>query len=104
MAVVVDRLQDVLDPLDVGQVAGADEEVVGDLEERREVLEALGVAVGELAGADAGALGRLRDGLAVLVGAGEEEDLLPPLAHVPGHDVGGDRGVRVPRWGAALTS
>ena len=45
---------------------------------------------------DALALGRLGDRLAVLVGAGEEEHVLAALAHVPGEDVGADRGVRVP--------
>ena len=45
---------------------------------------------------DALALGRLRDRLAVLVGAGQEEDVLAALAHVAGEDVGRDRRVRVP--------
>ena len=57
--------------------------------------EALRVRSRELLGRDALALGGLRDGLAVLVGAGEEEHLLPTLAHVPRQDVGADRGVRV---------
>src|SRR5207248_6567579 len=34
--------------------------------------------------------------LAVLVGPGEEEDILPALAHVPRQDVRRDRRVRVP--------
>ena len=55
-----------------------------------------GVAVGELLRRDALALGGQRDRLAVLVGAGEEEHVLPALAHVPGEDVGADRRVRVP--------
>ena len=63
---------------------------------RQQRLEALGVAVGELLRRDALALGRQRDRLAVLVGAGEEEDVLPALAHVPGQHVGGDRRVGVP--------
>ena len=50
-------------------------------------------------GADALRLGRERDRLAVLVGAGEEEDLLTALTHVPREHVGGDRRVRVPEVG-----
>ena len=46
-------------------------------------------------GVDAELLGRLRDRLAVLVGAGQKEHVLAPLAHVAGEDVGGDRRVRV---------
>ena len=80
----------------VARVGGADEEVVGDVDARHQRLEALGVAVGQLLRRDALALGRLRDRLAVLVGAGEEEDLLAALAHVAGEDVGADRRVRVP--------
>ena len=45
------------------------------------------------------ALGRLGDRLAVLVGAGQEEDLLAALAHVAGEDVGADRRVRVAEMG-----
>ncbi len=59
-----------------------------------------GVAVGELLRRHALALGRLRDRLAVLVGAGEEEDVLAALAHVAGEDVGPDRRVRVARGAA----
>ena len=59
------------------------------------VLEALRVAVGELLRRDALALGGERDRLAVLVGAGEEEDVLAALALVAGEDVGADRRVRV---------
>ena len=80
----------------VARVGGADEVVVGDVDARHQRLEALGVAVGELLRRDALALGRLRHRLAVLVGAGEEEDLLAALAHVAGEDVGADRRVRVP--------
>ena len=53
-------------------------------------------------GVDPLALGRLRDRLAVLVGAGEEEDVLAALAHVPGEDVGGDRRVRVAEVGLGV--
>ena len=95
VAVVVDRLHERLDRALVPRVRRADEEVVGDVDARDQRLEALRVAVGELLGRDALALGRLRDGLAVLIGAGEEEHLLAALAHVPRQDVGADGGVRV---------
>ena len=94
--VVVDALHDLLDARLVARVGGADEEVVGGVDARHQVLEAARVAVGELARGDPLALGRLGDRLPVLVSAGEEEDLLPALAHVAGEDVGADRRVRVP--------
>lgn len=55
------------------------------------MLEVHDVAVGELARRDPLAFGDLRDRLVVLVGAGQEEDLLAALAHVPREHVGGDR-------------
>ena len=45
------------------------------------------------------AFGRVGHRLAVLVGAGEEEDVLAALAMVARHHVGGDRRVRVPQMG-----
>ena len=57
--------------------------------------EALGVLVGQLLWRDALGAGRIGDGLAVLVGAGQEEDLLAALAVVAREHVGGDRRVRV---------
>ena len=76
-------------------VGRADEEVVGDVEQRHQRLEALRVAVGQLLRRDARALGGRADGLAVLVGAGEEEDVLAALALVAREHVGRDRRVRV---------
>ena len=99
VAVVVDALHHPLDHLVVLGVGGADEEVVGHAERGGQLLEAHVVAVAQLARRDALALGHLRDRLAVLVGAGEEEDLLPALAHVAGENVGRDRRVRVPQMG-----
>ena len=58
-------------------------------------LEVHDVAVGQLARRDALALGDLGDRLAVLVRAGQEEDVLAALAHVAGQHVGRDRRVRV---------
>ena len=48
-------------------------------------------------------LGGVGDRLAVLVGAGEEEDVLAALAVVARHDVDRDRRVGVPEARAALT-
>ena len=102
VAVVVHGLHDLLDARDVRGVGGADEEVVRDIDRRHQRLEALGVSVGELLRRDPLTLGRLRDRLAVLVRAGEEEDVLAPLAHVAGENVGGDRGVRVAEVGLGV--
>ena len=79
----------------VARVGGADEEVVGGVDDRHQLAELRGVAVGQLLRRDPLALGGGLDRLAVLVGAGEEEDVLAALAHVAGEHVGGDRRVRV---------
>ena len=62
---------------------------------RRELLEAHRVLVAQLARGDAELLRRLRHRLAVLVGAGEKEDVLAALTHVPGEHIGRDRRVGV---------
>ena len=62
----------------------------------------LGVAVGELLGLDALGARSIRHGLAVLVGAGEEEHVLIALAHVAREHVGGDRRVSVPKVGLGV--
>ena len=82
-------------------VGRADEEVVARLEQRRERLEALGVAVGQLLGLDPERVRRVGDRLSVLVGARQEEHVLAALAVVAGHHVGGDRRVGVPEVGNA---
>ena len=76
-------------------VGGADEEVVRGVDPLGQLAEPRRVAVDELLRRDPLALGRQRDRLAVLVGAGEEEDVLAALAHVAGEHVGRDRRVRV---------
>ena len=81
-------------------VGRADEEVVGELELAGQRLEARGVAVGELLRLDSLGARRVGDRLAVLVGAGEEEDVLAALAHVAREHVGGDRLVGVARGAA----
>ncbi len=94
-AVVVDELHEPADRGLVLGVGGADEEVIGDVDLRHQVAEALRVAVGELARRQSERFGRLRDRLAMLVGARQEEDVLAALALVPGEDVRGDAGVRM---------
>jgi hypothetical protein len=69
VTVVVNALDHLGDPRHVLGVGGANEEVVGDVEGLRELLEADGVPVAELARSDAEPLGRLGDRLAVLVRA-----------------------------------
>jgi hypothetical protein len=81
----------------VARVGGPDEEVVRDAEPRPQRAEALGIAIGELLRRDALALGDVRDGLAVLVGSSQEEDVVTALAVVPREDIGRDRRVRVPQ-------
>ena len=89
MAVVVDALQDLLDRAPCARASVVRmKKSLETLIARHQVLEALRVAVGELLRRHALALGRLRDRLAVLVGAGEEEHVLPALALVAGEDVG----------------
>src|SRR5439155_22389748 len=96
VAVVLHAREDLLHAALVPLIGRADEEVVGDLEQGHERLEALRVAVGEPLRRDALPLGGQRHGLAVLVGARQEEHLLPALAHVAREDVAADRRVRVP--------
>jgi hypothetical protein len=100
--VVIDALEHLLHAAHVLLVGGADEEVVGGIELRREGLEALGVAVGQLLGLEPLGAGRVGDRLTVLVGAGEKEDVLAALAHVARQDVGGHRRVGVPEVGLGV--
>ena len=97
--VVVNALHDLRHTLCVALVRRADEEVVGRVHRLRHRLELGRVAVGEHLRVDPLALGGQLDRFAVLVGAGQEEHVLVPLAHVPGEDVRGDHRVRVPQMG-----
>jgi hypothetical protein len=100
--VVVHPLEHLLHGLLVLAVRGADEEVVGDVQQGQQRLEALGVLVGQCLGVHPLGLGGVGDRLAVLVGAREKEDVLVALAHVAGDHVGGDRLVGVPEVGHAV--
>ena len=79
----------------VARLGGADEVVVGEVQRRGHLAEALGVAVGERARRQALLGRRLLHLQPVLVGAGEEEDVLAvePLEARDG--IGGDRLVGV---------
>ena len=102
MAALLQPGRDLRDDRLVLGVAGADEEVVGRVDPPRDLLEPLGVALGQLARRDPLALGGLGDRLAVLVGAGQEEDLVAALAHVPREHVGGDRRIHVAEVGLTV--
>ena len=96
VAGVVQVLDERLHPALVLRIRGADEEVVGRLHRRRQPPELRGHAVAELLRRQPGRLGRPRHVAAVLVRAGQEEDVIAALAVVPGQDVGGHGRVRVP--------
>ncbi len=69
---------------------------------RRQRTEALRVAIRQLLGLDAQRVRRVGHRLPVLVGARQEEHLLPALAVVAREHVGGDRRVRVPEVGGRV--
>ena len=77
----------------VFRVGRPDEEVVGSADFTGDFFELRHDLVHVLFGCEAACAGRLLDLGAVLVGAGEEEDVLPQLPVEPGRDVG--RGGRV---------
>ena len=90
VAVVAHGGEHVLDDAVVVTGGRAGEEVVGQAE-RHEVLndEAV-VLIREFARAHASAVGGHQDGGAVLVGAGDHEDVVAGHSHVPGENVRGD--------------
>ena len=95
-AVVVNPLDDLGHLRLVARVRGADEEVVAGADDRPQRLELGRVAIGQLLRRDPLPLRRRLDRLPMLIGPGEEEDVLPPLAHVPRQHVGSHRRVGVP--------
>ena len=95
VAVVVHPLDDLLHLRHVLGVGGADEEVVGPVDAPGQLAETRRVGVDQVPRGDPLRLGRQRHRLAVLVGAGEEEDVLAALAVVAREHVGGDRRVGV---------
>ena len=98
VALVIHPLEDPLDGLHMVIVRGADETVVGDVHQLPQIPDAPGAfhdAVHELLGSDAGLVGLLLDLLAVLVGTGEEHDVLALQPVIPGQGVGGHGAVGV---------
>ena len=98
VALVIHPLEDPLDGLHMVIVSGADEAVVGDVHQLPQIPDAPGAfhdAVHELLGSDAGLVGLLLDLLAVLVGTGEEHDVLALQPVIPGQGVGGHGAVGV---------
>ena len=102
VAVVVDPLDHLGDLLHVLGIGRPDEEVIGHVQRRRELLEADRVLVAKLARGDAELLRSLGHRLAVLVRPGEEEDVLAALAHVAREHIGRDRRVGVPEMRLAV--
>jgi hypothetical protein len=79
----------------VARLARADELVVRDVEELPGLAESLARLVGPLPRRDAVLLGGPLDLEAVLVGAGEEDDIVTPQPPPASQRVGGERGVGV---------
>ena len=102
VAGVVAGLEQPLDGPVVAGLGGADEVVVGDVEQLPRVPEALDGLVGPLPRRDAVGLGRPLDLQAVLVGAGEEEDVVAEEPVPAGHRVGRHRRVGVPDVGRVV--
>jgi hypothetical protein len=95
VSVVVYALQERLHRGVVPGLRGADEVVVGDVQQLPGVTEALGRAVRHLLGADAVGLGRPLDLEPMLVGAGQEEGVVAQQAVPAGEGIGDDGGVGV---------
>ena len=98
VALVIHPLEDPLDGLHMVIVRGADETVVGDVHQLPQIPDATGTvhdAVHELLGSDAGLVSLLLNLLAVLVGTGEEHDVLTLQPVIPGQSVGGHGAVGV---------
>ena len=99
---VVDPLDELLNSLFVAGIGGADEEVVRGVHPRGHLLERGRVAIDELLHVQTGLFCHPRDVRPVLVGAREEEGLVPALAVVAGENVRRDRRVRVPDVGSRV--
>ena len=90
VAVVMHLLEDLLDGGHMVVIGGADEAVVGDVHQLPQVQHAAGAfhdVVHKLLWGDAGLLGLVLDLLAVLIGAGEEHNVVALEPLVAGHGV-----------------
>jgi hypothetical protein len=99
VALVDEHLEELLDALLVEVHGRPDEEVVRDVEGPPQVLGAADDRVGQGLGGQTPLGRRLLDLLAVFVGPGQEEDVLPGQLLEPGQGVGDDRRVGVPDVG-----
>ena len=95
LAVIVQLGEGGLDDLHVARLGCPDEVVVRDVQRGPERLEMRHHLVDERLGRFAGRGGGLRDLLAVLIGAGEQEGIIPPRSVKADQAVGGDAGVGV---------
>ena len=96
VALFIHLLEDFLDGGNVVVVGGTDEAVIADVHQLPQILDALGAlddVVDELLRRNAGLLGLQLDLLAVLVGAGQELDVVALQPLVAGHSVGSDGAV-----------
>ncbi len=96
---VVDHLEELLYRPFVPRLGGTDEVGVGEVEQRRERTELCARAVDHLLGRDPLRLGGTLDLRAVLVGAREEHDVVPPQTPPASQRVRRDRRVRMPDVG-----
>ena len=91
VALLVHLLEDLLDGLNMVVIGRADEAVVADVHQLPQILDALGAlhdVINKLLRGDAGLLGLQLDLLAVLIGAGQELDIVALQALVAGHGIG----------------
>jgi hypothetical protein len=86
----------------MARLGRADEIVVGAIEPRHHVLEAGGVAVSQLAGAEPLRARRLQHLDAVLVGAGQKEDVVAVQPLEAGNGIGRDRLIGMADMGRAV--
>ena len=91
VALLVHLLEDLLDGLDMVVIGRADEAVIADVHQLPQILDAfraLHDVINKLLRGDAGLLGLQLDLLAVLIGAGQELDIVALQALVAGHGIG----------------
>ena len=99
---LLEELDETTHLVDVGGVGGADEAVEGDAHGLHDLAERGGVLVRERLGGDVALLRGLLNLEAVLVGAGEEEDVAAAAALEAGVHVGDGGGVHVTDVGAVV--
>ena len=91
VALLVHLLEDFLDGGNMVVIGRADEAVIADVHQLPQILDALGAlhdVINKLLRGDAGLLGLQLDLLAVLIGTGQELDIVALQALVAGHGIG----------------